>query len=431
MSAEARWAGVDASLPPALIAGGGTPTGLALARGLRGRGVPIVGVTPSPGAPTCRSRMWDSVLRVEEPTARGWLTALDAAHERYGRMVLFLADDPAVRFAAEHAAELESRFDFVLPDLSTVDRLLDKSTFHEWALAHGFPVPQGMIVANMDELHEALEKLSFPVVLKPVEHTRQWTKISGRHKVYRLDDPAELDALPFDPFDASDRFIVQEWISGRDSDVYFCLTYRDRRGAELATSVGRKLAQWPVDVGSTAVAVTHHDPELESLTRRLLDAAGHVGFGSLEVRRNRRDGRMMITEPTVGRPDLQTALAAAARVNLVDVAYSDALRLPPPPAAPAREAIWVHETAFPLSVLVGARRGRLDVRALLAALRTRRAPIGTFFSVRDPLPFLIELGTIARKVVKAVLGKVRGGGDEHERRSEESAGGRRWLGCKR
>lgn len=394
---------LGALLPPGLIAGAGTAIGLAIARGLRGMGVPIVGASLTPTAPTCRSKLWHSVLQVSAPTTEAWLATLRAAHARYGPMVLFPADDTVVRIVAEHAGELATQFRFVLPDLPTVDRLLDKSIFHEWALANGFPVPHTAIVRNLDQLRAALGEMTFPVVLKPVERTPHWQDFSKFGTAYRFETADDFERLPFAPFDAADRFVVQEWIPGRDSDVYFCLTYRNRYGKELAAQGGRKITQWRVDTGSTALAVTHQDAELAELTRRLLDAAGHVGFGSLEVRRSTRDGRMVITEPTVGRPDLQTALAAAAGMNLVDVAYRDALGLAAPPSRPRREAIWIHETAFPRSVLVAACRRRLDGRTLLAALRTRRKPTGAFFSPRDPLPFAFETTKIAHKVLRAVL----------------------------
>jgi D-aspartate ligase len=391
---------LDALLPPVLIAGAGTAIGLGIARGLRDTGVPIVGASLSPRAPTCRSNLWHSVLEVSAPTTEAWLTTLHTAYSRYGRMVLFPAEDPVVRIVAEHASELAMQFDFVLPDLPIVDRLLDKSVFHEWALANDFPVPHTAIVDNVDELRAALSEMVFPVVFKPFERTPHWQDFSKRGTCYRFDTAEDLDRLPFAPFDAADRFVVQEWIPGRDSDVYFCLTYRNRNGEELAAQGGRKITQWRVDTGSTALAVTHDDPELHKLTRWLLDTAGHVGFGSLEVRRSTRDGRMLITEPTVGRPDLQTALAAAAGVNLVDIAYRDALTLPAPPNRPHREAIWIHETAFPRSVLVAARRRRLDGHTLLAALRTRRAPTGAFYSDRDPLPLLLETAKILKKIFR-------------------------------
>lgn len=394
---------LNASLPPGLIAGAGTAIGLAIARGLRGTGVPIVGASHTPTAPTCRSKLWHSVLQVSAPTTEAWLATLRAAHARYGPMVLFPADDAVVRIVAEHADELATQFHFVLPDLPTVDRLLDKSVFHEWALANGFPVPRTAIVHNPGQLRAALSEMTFPVVFKPVERTPQWQDFSKYGTAYRFETAADFERLSFAPFDAAERFVVQEWIPGRDSDVYFCLTYRNHNGEELAAQGGRKITQWRVDTGSTALAITHQDAELHQLTRRLFDAAGHVGFGSLEVRRSTRDGRMLITEPTVGRPDLQTALAAAAGVNLVDMAYRDALRLPAPPSRPSREVIWIHETAFPRSVLVAARRRRLDGHTLLAALRSRRTPTGAFFSDRDPLPLVLETAKIANKILRSAL----------------------------
>ena len=72
------------------------------------------------------------------------------------------------------------------------------------------------------------------------------------------------------------------------------------------------------------------------------------------------------------------------------------------PSRPRRESIWIHETAFPRSVLVAARR-RLDGRTLLAALRTRRVPTGAFFSDRDPLPLLLETAKVANKILQSAL----------------------------
>ncbi|WP_156994101.1 hypothetical protein [Pseudonocardia acaciae] len=392
--------------PPVLIARAGTPIGLAIARGLRGTGAQVVGASLTPTASTCRSRLWHEVLPVAAPTEAGWLAALREAHARYGRMVLIPADDMMVRLAAERPDELGEMFDYVMPPLPTVDRLLDKSAFHEWALAHDFPVPKSAITRNWAELRAALDDMTFPVVFKPFERTLGWQALS-RYKVWRFESAADLERLGFDPFDAADRFVVQEFIPGSDSDVYFCLVYRDREGRELASQVGRKLGQWPAATGNTALAVTHRDERLLDLTRKMLDAAGHVGFGSLEVRVSERDGRMVIIEPTVGRPDLQTALAAAAGCNLVEVGYRDALGLQALPMPRRREAIWMHETAMPRSVLTSVRRPA-ERRTLLGALRTRRAPVGVFFSFRDPVPFLLEAVTLIGKVARAARFRLGG-----------------------
>lgn len=402
---------------PALVVGANTPIGLALARGLRPLGVPLVGAAQTPFESGCRSALWLGVLPVGGPSDQAWLAALGAAHRRYGRMVLFPAFDGAVRVVAEHRAELAERFDFVLPELAVVERLLDKTAFHRWAMEHGFPVPRTMVLDDPAGVPGALRELTFPVVLKPFERTLGWQELSRQTKVYRLATRDDWARLPFDPFRAVDRVVLQEWIPGRDSDVYFCLTYRDRGGTGLAARVGRKLLQWPVDTGTSALAVTCADDELHELTRRLLDTAGHVGFGSLEVRRSAADRRMLITEPTVGRPNMQTALTTAAGVNLPEVAYLDAVRRPPRAPLPAtgRESIWIHETALPRSLVVTLRRDGPAVRRVLAeALRVRRRPVGAFWAVRDPRPLVAELvrtaGWVARALGRRVPGRrVRGG----------------------
>ena len=79
---------------------------------------------------------------------------------------------------------------------------------------------------------------------------------------------------PFELFDASDRYVVQEWIEGGDADVHFCLVYRDRAGREVAYQTGRKLVQWPVGTGDTALGTTTEDPTLHRLTEQVFDRAG-------------------------------------------------------------------------------------------------------------------------------------------------------------
>jgi predicted ATP-grasp superfamily ATP-dependent carboligase len=393
---------------PALVCDAGTACGLAVARGLRAAGVPLVGLSAEPWAPTCHSRLWRSVIELGDRGDAAWLAGVREAYARFGRMVLLPADDPAVRLTARHGDELATMCDFVLPDAQTVDRLLDKIEFQEWATAHGFPVPRAVVVHSLRELRTAMATMTGPAVLKPFERTQRWLDGPWPQSVYRLDTPHDLHRLGFDPFQRIDRCLVQEWIPGRDSDVLFCLTYRDRQGKELAGHGGRKILQWPVDTGSTALAVSHHDGELHALTTRLLDAAGHVGLGSLEVRRDRRDGRLLITEPTVGRPDLQTALAAAAGTNLVAIAYRDALHLPTPPEIPRRDAIWIHETGLPRALVVAAHSRRLDVRTLLGVLRHRRTPTTTFFAPADPAPLLLEIARMAAGIVGKVTSRLRG-----------------------
>lgn len=369
---------------PVLVPGADSPTGLGLARALRTQHVPIVGLARDPGSPSCRSSVWQEIVPVPEDSASSWLASLAGVAARYGRMALFPACDDVVAVVGEHAESLRGDFDFVASPPEVVRRLLDKTEFHDWAVRYGFPVPHTEVVADPAELRAVLARLRYPAVLKPCERTPAWQAVSPRRKAYVLTSAADVAHIPFDLFAVSPRYVLQEWIPGRDSDVYFCLVYRDRDGHELGSRVGRKIVQWPEGTGNTALCVTVDDQELHDLTAKLFDAAGMVGLGSVEFKRSPVDGRPYITEPTIGRPNLQSGVATAAGTDLIGAAYSDAVGLPHRAGRPADRAAWMHEGTLLRALAVSGWRGRLDVPAALRALCSP-SPRGAAFAARGDL----------------------------------------------
>ena len=65
--------------------------------------------------------------------------------------------------------------------------------------------------------------------------------------------------------------VVQEWIEGQDSDIFFCLQYRATGGATVCSFTGRKLCIWPPDVGTTA-SCTAAAPEVRTILQPLTEA---------------------------------------------------------------------------------------------------------------------------------------------------------------
>lgn len=357
---------------PVVVTGADLPGGLCLARALRDIGVPVYGLAVDPGSPCCRSSAWAEIVGVADDSERGWMEAMLKVASRHPRQVLFPVQDTVTDIVSRHRDALAEHYLFVLPEHATVRLLGDKSAFAPWAQENGFPVPRTHVVCSPHELEAALQALTFPVVLKPFTRDRRWHNASGRNKAYRLDSAAAIADIPFSLFDVSDRYVLQEWIDGDDSDVHFCLVYRDRSGRELAYQTGRKLLQWPVGTGNTAICTTTEDPSLHRLTRQVLDRAGLVGWASVEVKRDRRDGRYYIVEPTVGRPELQLNLATAAGTNLAAIAYHDACGLPIGPQPRRRDAIWLSESFLPAALVVATRRRQLNLVELgRAALRCR------------------------------------------------------------
>lgn len=372
---------------PLFVTGADHPTGLGVLRAVQSEGVDVYGLTADPNAGPCRSRLWKQVVAVADATDQAWLDALLDVGKAHGRLVLIPTQDELVKIVARNAGLLAAHYDFVLPPVETVQLLLDKTAFQVWASHRGFPVPQADVVTSQAELDALLERVRYPVLLKPFARTELWASRSPLHKIYRLNERRDVGELPFPPFDVADRYVVQQWISGRDSDVYFCLTYRDRTGQELAYQTGRKLLQWPVETGSTAVCTSTPVDALHQLANEVFDAAGLVGLGSLEVKRDVRDGQFYITEPTVGRPDLQSNVATAGGVNLTAIAYRDAVGLPfVAPTETARTALWVQEHDLPRALFTAVRTRRLDYRSLAAGVRNADAVAFAYYGRHDLIP---------------------------------------------
>jgi len=93
----------------------------------------------------------------------------------------------------------------------------------------------------------------------------------------------------------------------------------------VASFVGRKLRSWPPRIGGTASCISapeHHD-ELSDMTSIFFRQVGFVGMGSMEYKRDSRDGRFYMVEPTVGRTDFQQEVATVNGVNIPFAAYCE------------------------------------------------------------------------------------------------------------
>ena len=121
----------------------------------------------------------------------------------------------------------------------------------------------------------------------------------------------------------STSIVVQEWIEGPDTELYFCLQYVGAGGDSVCSFTGRKLSIWPPDVGVTASCTAA--PEARSILQSLTDAFFRqlffVGMGGIEFKRDVRTGRFVMIEPSVGRIDGQEEVATLHGANIPLAAY--------------------------------------------------------------------------------------------------------------
>jgi predicted ATP-grasp superfamily ATP-dependent carboligase len=266
--------------------------------------------------------------------------------------MLFVTSDVHVRVISEHREQLAHAFRIRLPEHKTTCELLHKSGFQAAAERYGFPVPRAVRVCTEKDL-AALGKLTFPGVVKAGEKALALEARAPRAR--KVLSRREAEAVCRDVLLTAPDLVVQEWVEGAESDIYFCLQYRGEDGTTVSSFTGRKLRCWPPQTGSTASCTAAPDLEsvLEPLTRAFFDKVEMVGLCSMEFKREQSSGKFFMIEPTIGRTDWQEEVAALHGVNIPLAAYLHELQLPvPAPERTRRPLIWRDPSGYWRSVLV-------------------------------------------------------------------------------
>lgn len=343
---------------PAVVAGGNL-NGLGVVRSLARLGVPVYLMAATRLCPAAWSREC-TFVRATNMQGESFIQALLRLAERLKcRPVLILTLDTSVLTVSAQRQRLEPFYHFDLPQAPIVDALSDKLAFAALAAREGLPIPRGCALHSEADLGN-LNDLASPMILKPAD--KGLVILGSVERAVRAQSHEEARALARGMLAHVPAVIAQEWIEGADSDIYFTLFVVDR-GTPSAIFTGRKLLSSPPGVGSTAICVAAPDfaEVLGQMTRQFLERVPYQGIGSLEFKRDVRNGRFMIIEPTVGRTDWQEEIATLCGVNLPAIAYQQALGhefSAHPLRADARSIGWRADCAYRLPAEY---RGRLRV----------------------------------------------------------------------
>lgn len=256
------------------------------------------------------------------------------------RPVLLLTQEESVKTVSQHRDRLSALYRFTLPAIDVVDALLHKQGFQRLAEQLGSPIPP-LVHVRMPADLPAIEGLRYPVVVKPGERHAEYAQ--QFKKAYRVHSAADAIELIRRVLPVMSDVVVQEWIEGPDSNIYFSLQYLDRQGHVTGSFTGRKIRSWPPQVGGTAscVAAPEVHEELSAMSARFFRDAGVIGMASMEYKRDAHSREFRMVEPTIGRTDYQEEVATLNGVNLPHAAWCSELDLPfPAPAATKRPVVW-------------------------------------------------------------------------------------------
>ena len=374
-------------LPPALVFNCHI-TGLAVARSLGARGVPVIALDKDERGVGLHSRHVAVRGRLPSPlddegafVAR--LLEIGALLDRRG--VLFPANDEWVLGLGRHRAQLEEYYDIPFADEATVERILDKKSLYEAAEALDIPVPRTWDLAERDAARLARE-VAYPCILKPREQ-RSFTEQFGV-KVIAIPDAAEF--IDWARRTAGHGMLAQEIVPVTPDGFHSLCAYVAPGGATLGAFVGRKVEQYPGGFGTGCLVESAALPLLVERGVRVLQALNYHGIAEVEFLYDPRDGEHKLLDVNT-RVWKWIGLPIAAGVDLPWLAYATTIGRALDPVAPrSGRQTWVYlKDYMALRKMGGAINGTdgsggLDEEQWLALIAGRAPDAGVVEAVLDP-----------------------------------------------
>lgn len=301
----------------------------ALARAFHAQyGVRSVVIAGDALGPIADSRILDVRLVADGHDPRQLVDAalrVAAEHEaagRPGRLLLLANSDWLVRVVVQHRAELEAHY--VVPFLSEdlLDRLSDKASFAEAAVAAGLAVPRTIVqdFARAGEPDWAPEPvdIAYPLIAKAASSADyQEVEFPGKAKVFEIQDADELAALWVSLREAGfrGRFVVQDLVPGDDTQMRSITAYVDANGVITLLCSAHVLLEehTPSGLGNPAAMVVGREPAMLEQAAIFLREVGYVGFANFDVKVDPRDGtaRFFEVNPRIGRNNFYVTAAGA------------------------------------------------------------------------------------------------------------------------
>lgn len=247
---------------------------------------------------------------------------------RVDRAVLIPCSDHWTLEVTRLEPSLRERFRLCLSDEATLNRFLDKRKFAALLEQVDVPRPLTRVVAGESDLATLNIESGSTWFLKPTDSQRFLGTFGC--KAFRLSSMDEARERLVQIHEAGLQVILQEYVPGSADSHYFIDGFVDRTGVVRAFFARRRMRMYPPDFGNSTYLVSieadHVAPAIDTL-KRLFETTRYRGIFSAEFKFDHRDGLFKILEVNC-RPWWYVEFAGVCGVNVVEMAYRDALGLP-------------------------------------------------------------------------------------------------------
>jgi predicted ATP-grasp superfamily ATP-dependent carboligase len=331
-------AAANAAVRPAAIVCNAHITGLAVARSLARRGVPVIALDREPYGVALASNAVAAAGVCHDPISQEaeFVADVRAIGDHLARpAVLFGCMDEWVLALSAHRAALADRFRFPFAGNEVVRGILDKSLLYGEATAAGIPIPRTLDTRQADDAR-VLAEIGLPCILKPAAK-RPFYDAFGVN-LFVVETAHELARRRQEG--AAFGMLAQEILPATGDDYFTVGIALASDGAVRGAYVGQRLEIAPAGYGTTCLAQGADQPELEAHAVAILRCFGYHGIAEVEFLRDPRDGVFKLLDVNT-RPWKWIGLPIAAGVDLPWLVYADAVGEDAGPVERRDGLIWV------------------------------------------------------------------------------------------
>lgn len=180
-------------------------------------------------------------------------------------------------------------YDYTLacPDISTLERVVDKSQLMRFAITHQIPIPNTFFINNPDDIHEIRNCLKFPVIIKPTNEK------SGRG-IVRVDNPDMIEELYAFTRHHYGPSIIQEYIPFKKRYSVATLISKEHEIQRICIIQDNRI--YPLHTGTSCFVETVNNSDIMNLTFDIVKSLGIWGMTELEFIIDERDGKPKFLE---------------------------------------------------------------------------------------------------------------------------------------
>ncbi len=320
-------------------------TGLGAVRSLGRVGIPVIGLESDPRMPGfksrfCKAKVCPDPVHESDKLLRFLLnegTRLDYPG------VLFPTSDASVLFLSRYRAELRESFRFALPSEDVLEAIVNKRKQYEMAEKVGTPYPRTFYPEDLDDIDRIKSEIEYPAFIKPY-YSHLWRETFD-NKGFKVNNPQELRERFSEILPTGLQVMVQSIILGPNTNHFKVSAYMAANNEPLAVFTLRKIRQYPVDFGVGTMVESLCYDELRELGLTFFRGIQYRGIGSIEFKRDERDGRLKMIELN---PRLwqQNHHATRCGMNFPLIQYLDLTGQNPEPHTEFTEGIkWFDEMA--------------------------------------------------------------------------------------